>query len=62
MTGDTGPRRPAEPFKGIPSEAMRDHGPEALDIILDGEVLECDPPPKLVQTFRTLWDEEAMHG
>jgi uncharacterized protein YndB with AHSA1/START domain len=28
------------------------------DVVVDGEVLEADPPRKLVQTWRALWDEE----
>ncbi len=33
---------------------MKDHN--APDVIIDGEVLESDPPRKLVQTWRALWD------
>ena len=28
------------------------------ELVVDGEVLEADPPRKLVQTWRALWDEE----
>jgi uncharacterized protein YndB with AHSA1/START domain len=28
------------------------------EVVVDGEVLEADPPRKLVQTWRALWDEE----
>ena len=28
------------------------------EVVVDGEVLEADPPRKLVQTWRFLWDEE----
>ena len=41
------------------SEDMVAFDPNAPEIIIDGEILECDPPNKLVQTYRTLWDEEA---
>jgi uncharacterized protein YndB with AHSA1/START domain len=30
------------------------------DVVVDGEVLEADPPRKLVQTFRMLWDPEMV--
>ena len=29
------------------------------DVVLDGEVIEADPPRKLVQTWRALWDDEV---
>jgi uncharacterized protein YndB with AHSA1/START domain len=35
---------------------MRAHG--APDLAVDGEVIEADPPRKLVQTFRLLMDAE----
>jgi uncharacterized protein YndB with AHSA1/START domain len=38
------------------SDAMREHG--APDVAIDGEVVEIDPPRKLVQTWRMLMDEE----
>jgi uncharacterized protein YndB with AHSA1/START domain len=28
------------------------------EVVVDGEVIEADPPRKLVQTWRPLWDEE----
>ena len=28
------------------------------EVVVDGEVIEADPPRKLVQTWRFLWDEE----
>jgi uncharacterized protein YndB with AHSA1/START domain len=28
------------------------------EVLIDGEVLEADPPRKLVQTWHPLWDEE----
>jgi uncharacterized protein YndB with AHSA1/START domain len=28
------------------------------DVVVDGEVVEADPPRKLVQTWHPLWDEE----
>jgi uncharacterized protein YndB with AHSA1/START domain len=33
------------------------------EVVVDGEVVEADPPRKLVQTWRFLWDEEiAVEG
>jgi uncharacterized protein YndB with AHSA1/START domain len=39
------------------SDAMKAYG--GPDTIIDGEVIESDPPRKLVQTWRPLWDPEA---
>jgi uncharacterized protein YndB with AHSA1/START domain len=32
------------------------------DVVVDGEVIECDPPRKLVQTWRSLMDPETAAG
>lgn len=48
--------RPGGAYRGLPSDEMVAHG--AADVILDGEVVEVDPPRKLVQTWRSLWDPE----
>ena len=37
---------------------MKQHG--ASDVLIDGEVIESDPPRKLVQTWRALWDPEVV--
>ena len=29
------------------------------EVVVDGEVIEADPPRKLVQTWRFLWDENV---
>jgi uncharacterized protein YndB with AHSA1/START domain len=50
--------RPGGTFRTISSAAMREHG--APDVIIDGEVVEADPPRKLVQTWRPLWDPESL--
>jgi uncharacterized protein YndB with AHSA1/START domain len=42
-------------YVGYTSPEMREHG--APEIAIDGEVLEADPPRKLVQTWRMLMDE-----
>jgi uncharacterized protein YndB with AHSA1/START domain len=46
--------RPSEPFKAA-SEAQ---GYQIPDVIIEGEVLEADPPRKLVTTFRMLMDPQ----
>jgi uncharacterized protein YndB with AHSA1/START domain len=55
--------RPGGAYKAYPSEAMRRGGEAAgmsiPDVVVDGEVLEVDPPHKLVQTFRMLMDPES---
>jgi uncharacterized protein YndB with AHSA1/START domain len=46
--------RPGGAYTGYSSEGMRSAG--APDVAVDGEVLEVDPPRKLVQTFRMVMD------
>jgi uncharacterized protein YndB with AHSA1/START domain len=48
--------RPGATYRGLTSEAMRATG--APDVGVDGEVLEVDPPHRLVQTFRMVMDED----
>jgi uncharacterized protein YndB with AHSA1/START domain len=48
--------RPGGAYRSLGSEAMRAMGAPA--VVVDGEVLEADPPRKLVQTWRSLWDPE----
>ena len=43
-------------YRGFPNDAMREHG--APDVILDGEVLECEPPRRLVQTWHAMFSPE----
>jgi uncharacterized protein YndB with AHSA1/START domain len=55
--------RPGGAYRSYPSEAMK-RGAEANgiaipDVVVDGEVLEADPPHRLVQTFRMLMDPDA---
>lgn len=47
--------RPGGAYRGLTSEVMRSAG--APDVGVDGEVLEVDPPRKLVQTWRMVMDE-----
>ena len=52
--------RPGGAYRSTPSEEMRAGGAAMgytiPDVLVDGEVLECDPPRKLVQTWRSLMD------
>jgi uncharacterized protein YndB with AHSA1/START domain len=48
--------RPGGAYRGLTSEAMRSMG--APDVAVDGEILEADPPRRLVQTWRMLMDPE----
>jgi uncharacterized protein YndB with AHSA1/START domain len=50
--------RPGGAYRGYASDAMKAYG--GPDVILDGEVIESDPPRKLVQTWRPLWDPEMV--
>ncbi|WP_203863097.1 ArsR/SmtB family transcription factor [Plantactinospora mayteni] len=45
--------RPGGPFRSMASKAMKQHG--APDVVVDGEVIEADPPRRLVQTWRALF-------
>ncbi|MEA2156518.1 MAG: hypothetical protein QOE11_2658 [Solirubrobacteraceae bacterium] len=47
--------RPGGAYTAYTSEAMREHG--APDVAIDGEIIEADPPRRLVQTWRMLMDE-----
>ncbi len=49
--------RPGGAYRALASEAMRAMG--APEVAVDGEVVEADPPHRLVQTFRMLLDPEA---
>ncbi len=48
--------RPGGAYRGRTSAAMRESG--APDLAVDGEIVEADPPSKLVQTFRMVMDDE----
>jgi len=50
--------RPGGAYRAFASEAMKAHG--GPDVVVDGEVVEADPPRKLVQTWRPLWDPEMV--
>jgi len=48
--------RPGGAYRGQTSEAMRAVG--APDVAVDGEIIEADPPRKLVLTWRLVMDPE----
>jgi uncharacterized protein YndB with AHSA1/START domain len=54
--------RPGGAYRALPSDAMRKAGAEmgfpTPDVVIDGEVIEADPPHRLVQTWRMLMDPE----
>jgi uncharacterized protein YndB with AHSA1/START domain len=54
--------RPGGKFRVVASETIKREsaamGFETPDVMVDGEVIEADPPRKLVQTWRMLMDPE----
>ena len=50
--------RPGGKYRAFASEAMKQYG--GPDVVVDGEVVEADPPRKLVQTWRALWDPDMV--
>jgi uncharacterized protein YndB with AHSA1/START domain len=46
--------KPGGAYQAFPNAAMKSHG--APDVIIVGEVIEADPPRKLVQTWHPIWD------
>ena len=48
--------RPGGAFRSDASDEMRAMG--MAEQLVDGEVIEADPPRRLVQTWRFLWDEQ----
>jgi uncharacterized protein YndB with AHSA1/START domain len=48
--------RPGGAYRALTSPEMRAHG--APDVAVDGEVIEADPPHKLVQTWRLVMAPE----
>jgi uncharacterized protein YndB with AHSA1/START domain len=49
--------RPGGAFRHLTNQGMREMG--AGEVAIDGEVIECDPPRKLVQTWRMVMSPEA---
>ena len=50
--------KPGATYRGLASEAMRSMG--APEVAVDGEVIEADPPHRLVQTWRMLMDDSMV--
>jgi uncharacterized protein YndB with AHSA1/START domain len=50
--------RPGGAFRALPGAAMAAY-PGVPDVIVDGEVIEADPPHRLVQTWRMLMDPDV---
>lgn len=50
--------RPRGKYRAFASEAMK--AGTGMDVMVDGEVVEADPPRKLVQTWRPLWDPDMV--
>jgi uncharacterized protein YndB with AHSA1/START domain len=52
--------RPGGAYRAYPGEAMRREGAARglpiPDVVVDGEIIEVDPPRRLVQTWRMLMD------
>jgi uncharacterized protein YndB with AHSA1/START domain len=49
--------RPGGAFRALANAEMRAHG--SGDVVLEGEVVEADPPHKLVQTWHALFGPET---
>ena len=47
--------KPGGKYRAVATPEMQAMG--MSEILLDGEVIEADPPRKLVQTWHALWDE-----
>jgi uncharacterized protein YndB with AHSA1/START domain len=48
--------RPGGKYRALAPAEMQAMG--MPEVVVDGEVVEADPPRRLVQTWRFLWDEE----
>ena len=48
--------RPGGTFRHLASLEQQQGG--MPEVVVDGEVIECDPPRRLVQTWRAGWDSE----
>jgi len=49
--------RPGGAYRAFASPEMKAHG--VPDVVADGEVIEADPPRRLVQTWHPIWDPET---
>jgi uncharacterized protein YndB with AHSA1/START domain len=50
--------RPGGKYRALATEGMQSMG--MPEVVVDGEVVEADPPRRLVQTWRALWDPELV--
>ena len=50
--------RPGGAYRGYANEQMLATG--GSEIVVDGEIIECDPPRRLVQTWRAAWTGEGF--
>jgi uncharacterized protein YndB with AHSA1/START domain len=50
--------QPGGTYKVLSTPAMLERG--APEVLIDGEVVEADPPHRLVQTWRALWTPELV--
>jgi uncharacterized protein YndB with AHSA1/START domain len=50
--------RPGGAYRAFANEEMRANG--GAEVAVDGEVVEVDPPRRLVQTWRATWFEEGF--
>ncbi|MDT5036896.1 MAG: hypothetical protein QOE03_2081 [Micromonosporaceae bacterium] len=48
--------RPGGAYRVLANEEMRNHG--GPEVIIDGEVIEVDPPRRLVQTWHAMFNPE----
>lgn len=49
--------RPGGKYRAFANDGMKKHG--APQVIIEGEILELDPPRKLVQTWHPIWDPNS---
>ena len=49
--------RPGGAYRAFASDAMKAHG--SPDVIIVGEIVEADPPRRLVQTWHPIWDPQS---
>ena len=50
--------RPGGSYKALANEGMKAMG--SPDVVVEGEVLEADPPRRLVQTYRFTWSPDLL--
>jgi uncharacterized protein YndB with AHSA1/START domain len=49
--------RPGGKYRAYANDGMKKYG--APDVIIEGEVIEVDPPRKLVQTWQPVWNPQG---